>query len=351
MKKVFAYLILIIFTAVFFISASNSVMIKLAPFRYDWESPLGADNYINGDLYGFSYLPMFAVRKPKVILPPLLSQERKHIDFFCVCDSYIWSFKLRDSALYGVNKYYQVRWAHEGALVQNIDTTKTNVLLIEITERLVLKYLTDTSEIYSKLIIENFPHERGVIKPNETLLERVDRILANPLLERNLEFNLYDYRIFTPLKELKAQINYTLFERVNSDVVVSSDKKYLFYAPTVDTSSDISSFRYVSDEKILYTVNSLNTILDYYLKCGFDYVYLSIIPNPVSILDSKRMNYNNLITRIQNHPKLNIKYIDAYHLLTQEPQKVYEKSDSHWNGYGLNLWLNELNILLKSISN
>src|ERR1700722_5133317 len=120
--------------------------------------------------------------------------------------------------------------------------------------------------------------------------------LPNPSLEDNLQFNLFDYHIFTPLRELKAFLNYWLFgHTIDNAVVVSSGEHYLFYAKTVNEPD--GSFSAVSNNEINQLVQTLNSIYVHYKNLGFDEVFFSPIPNPVVILDDEHKKYNELIPR------------------------------------------------------
>ncbi len=356
MKRVFAYIVLNTFLIIYFISSYSPVMKKIAQFRYDWDSPLGSDNYKYGDLFGFSYLPDFKLIEKKIPPAKENSFEDKKIDFYCVCDSYLWSFPFNDSTLYNVNKYNQSRWLYDEKIITSIDTTKINFMLIEMAEWYSREFLTDSSDIFSRINVKN-PNPsfvdtsaKNTIQNSFSFIKIIDKVFANKWLNRNLEFNLFDYSFLTPLKELKAQFNYKIFDKVNSEVEFSSNKEFLLYKPTIDTASNQSSFKYLGDAEVNNMVDRLNKINDYYIKRGFDYVYFSIIPKPVSIIDPNLMKYNQLITRIQSNPALKIKYIDAYNILKKEPGKVYQRSDTHWNSYGFGLWVTELNNTLKKIS-
>ncbi len=76
---------------------------------------------------------------------------------------------------------------------------------------------------------------------------------------------------------------------------------------------------------------------------GFNEVYLSIIPNKVSILAPNLGDYNYVLERIQQHPDLKAKYLDIYSIFKKQSQKVYSKSDTHWNCNGSSIWQGVVN--------
>lgn len=324
-------------------------MRKLAPLRYELKGALGADNYKYGDLYGFSYLPLFKVNYT-IIPPPVQLEKNKNINFYCICDSYIFGYPIGDSLLYGVNRYIQSRWFFDEVINEEIDTTKTNFLMIEMAERNTRFFLSDSSDIYSKLIPANYPVNNNSVSYKKDLKQNVEKVFSNTFINKNLEFNIFDYSFLTPLKEFKASMNYELFNRYNTDVVMSGNKRFLFYKPTVDTTTKESSFKYLSEKECSDMTSHLNSIYEYYHRRGFKYIYFSIIPNPVSLIEPSYSKYNELITKIQNDPNLKVPFLDAQSILSNDPEKFYKKSDTHWNSYGFNMWLNKLNEILKKIS-
>jgi hypothetical protein len=100
------------------------------------------------------------------------------------------------------------------------------------------------------------------------------------------------------VKELKANINYKLFNRVDKGVAVSTDKKRLLVNSTVDTASTLSDFRNISHKEIGTLIGNLDAANHYYRSIGFKKVILTIIPNAVSVYDENRMPYNRLLERV-----------------------------------------------------
>ncbi|CAN5588582.1 hypothetical protein BH10BAC5_BH10BAC5_06830 [soil metagenome] len=361
MKKAACFIILLFFIGIYLISAYNPIMKKIAPFRYALNSPFGADNYRFGDLFGFSYLSDFKIKEDKGKINIQPNNLKKNINFYCVCDSYLWSFPFHDSVLFGVDKYYQSRWTYDEFLDENLDTSKINFLMIEMAEWYSKDFLSDSTDIYSRIKVKTntgnnsfdnqFKFANSQNKPNADFLTKFNKAIANKWINRNLEFNLFDYSFLTFFKELKANLNYKLFDRINSDIELSQSREYLFYKPTIDTNSTQSTFRFISDEEVVRMVNKINEIYYYYKAKGFDYIYFSIIPKPVTIIEPDRMpNNNQLIQRIQNNKNLKAPVIDAYSILKKIRNNAYQKSDTHWTPIGFNLWVSELNNILKKLS-
>jgi hypothetical protein len=77
-------------------------------------------------------------------------------------------------------------------------------------------------------------------------------------------------------------------------------------------------------------------------------VYISIIPNPVTLLQPE--HYNGLIPRLQKTGLLNgMKMIDIYDAYSKasDPGALYRVGDTHWNNNGMQVWLKTVNAELK----
>ena len=321
-------------------------MKKIAPYRYELSSPLGSDKYKYGDLYGFSYLSDYKIKPEK---KPLLINnclEPRNINLYMICDSYLWSFVKTDSIFCNVNKLKYVRWAYGEQIDEPMDTSKLNILIIEASERQVRKLLSDTVEMYSSMRVYKNGSDLFLKPEPETLWHKIQRYLFNEFINQNIEFNLFEYNFLTHLKELKADLIYKIFNRTNNDVTVSTDKKYLFYGATTDITKNTSSFSYLSDEEISDIVYCVNNAYRHFKVLGFDEIYLSIIPNPVTILDPGIGKYNDLINRIQNRNDLEIPLINVFPLFKSAKNEIYYRSDSHWNYDGFQIWVNETNKIL-----
>jgi hypothetical protein len=87
----------------------------------------------------------------------------------------------------------------------------------------------------------------------------------------------------------------------------------------------------------------MNRLYQYYRAKGFDEVYFSIIPNPVTILYPEMGKYNEIISRVMHHPNLKVPVIDVYDQFRSAAVRIYSKADTHWSVNGFNIWLNEFN--------
>ena len=281
------------------------------------------------------------------------------INLYCICDSYLWSFVISDSIFCGVKKYRFTRWGLESPLEVELDTAKINVLLIERVERNFM-FVPFSYYIHNVKFIQKDKFDKKISKKivkqeasmlfvNKELLLKYSNMLANSNINQNLEFNLFDYAIFSPLKEMKAEINYQLFGKTNKDICIIPGYPYLFYRTTVEPKSPGSSFYPITDEKIHDAVVCLDSVYTFFRSNGFDEVCFTIAPNPVSIICPGYSHYNNVIKRVQNHPKLIMPMINIFDKLDSAKFQVFFNSDTHWNSNGFNLWVNEFNKYLGTV--
>jgi hypothetical protein len=348
---------LVILSILFFwllvVATTRDYMIELKNSRYGNKSLLRSDRYRYGDLYGFCYLPRFRNVPPTQVTIPLLPQTQDTcIRLVALCDSYFWSSIKNDSILNGVKDVTYIKW-NASSLKETvvIDTTKPNVLLIETIER-ELRSKFDTSFVYNKLKIEQMERkigvQNGIVKSEATTYSFWGK-LFNSEIDKNLEFLLFDVSFWTPLKELKATLNFEFFDKTDHDVQVSKTKDFLYYFNTTDSTLSNSSFYPWTDLEVTEGVRSLNIIYDHYKKLGFDEVYFSIAPNPVSIVEPTYGTYNQLIPRIYAHPELRVPIIDIFNEFKASKVNLYRPSDTHWNPNGFYLWVNKFNQRVDSL--
>ena len=311
-------------------------MKDLTKYRYSLASKIPSDKYRFGDLYGFSYLRPY---KQRGLFPedlrPYYVKERfpTGVELYAIVDSYIWSFVPNDSLFQNADAFHATRWDYT-AKQYALNSTKHNVLLLEMVERRVRYTAPDTASFYKHLRVVDSPAKESVsdIYPTTWWTSHVFK----PNIEQNLEFNLFEYPFFTPFKEAKAWLNYQIFNRTSQDVVLSKTRKQLYYTQTVDSTESNSSFRHVRAGEVDTMVTCLNLVYAHYRKAGFDEVYLAIMPNPVTILEPHLGRYNGLIPRLQKNPKLQMPVIDVYNKLQHLKRKpIYQVSDTHWDKDGL----------------
>lgn len=356
LKKILYIFIGILLLAVLVIGNSNSLLMLYNSHPYSPKSIFESDRKKYGDLYAMSLLPKCKAHTDlskttvDVIIHDIPRKNNLHILGDC---NLAMPYVTADSIFSGIKdlKFYDFR---QGDNIIQIDTTETNILLIERTERAML-YFVDTNYITNKLSINKKRYvEETRAKSFLYYIEIAPKIIGsnwhNNNINRNIESILFDFNPILKIREWKASFNYFAFGRTDPKIVMSPDEKYQLYAVTVDTNSVNSSFRAISDNNINSVVYALNDAYNYYLSQGFDYVFLSIIPNTATILYPNLGKLNNIVPRIQNHPDLEIPVINVYNKFKESDKKLYFNSDTHWNKDGFNIWLNQFNKELAKIS-
>lgn len=315
-----------------------------------------SDKWAYGDLYGVCFLPQYKFKlEPFKQYPHQPGRQSTNKILYIIGDSY-----LADKTLSGAfdifdNVIFLDRRFAFGPI--KLDSTKQNYMMMEFSERNLNGYdINKTYEIRwapndikNAVNVSNKPLPGGTPLPHESLFERLGRIIFHKDLSRNLELILFDNKLATPFKEAKASLNYKLFNRIANEIVVSTDKKRLLFNTTVDTSSVQSAFRQKTEQDLDSIVNNLDIAKKYYLSLGFKKVFLSVIPNPVSVYDDKRMPYNHLLERVEQKTDLTV--VPLYNIFKADKRNLFYRSDSHWNPQGLDIWVHEANKVLTSAVN
>jgi hypothetical protein len=380
MKKFALYLTAFLTLIVYFLACSESFM---KSFTAEWDNRgkpqfLHLDKYKYGDLYGLSYLRKFKIpTNGKLYADDRIAPggNQKDIDLWMIGDSFLaYAFKPEDGApfLYKTRLRY-FWWELNDKTGKEVyrEEGKLNVLIIETTERFVRdKYGSEQAaeKILSRYQIrENGNQENSNDRPpaiassgdseQATLRSRLESLTEKKIVPENFSQNieklLFGYEFFAPLKEAKSELNYRLFGRTAPLVYVSRNGENLFYSKTVYPAWKESSFRPVTDEELKEIVKNMNIIRDRYRKKGFDEVFFSLLPNPVTMIDPGIMPYSNLIPRLQNHPELKDRFIDVYSKMKtiEKPEDLFWRNDSHWNSNGFRLWVDQANKKLEEFAN
>jgi len=313
-----------------------------------------SDKWRYGDLYGLCYLPEYKFKlEPFKKYPKASGKSVTNRVLYVIGDSFL-ADKTLNGAFDGFDdvKFLDRRFPF-GPIV--LDSTKQNYLVMEFGEWGLVGYNIDKtfqtmwSKGYLKVKV-NF-NTTAARKPTvynlpNTFWDRLNNTLFNKNLSRNLETLLFDDKLFTPAKELKAELNYKLFDRVDKGVAVSTDKKRLLVNSTVDTTSILSDFRNISDKEIGTLINNLDAANHYYRSIGFKKVILTIVPNAVSVYDQHRLPYNRLLERVERDNRFTV--VDVYKQFKDAPVNLYYRSDTHWNPEGLDLWVKAMNKSMES---
>ncbi len=328
---------------IFLLSSSDnkSLMEWWADFRVD-KLQWYFTSVRHGDLFSNCFLPGFT--DTAYIPMKKYPEEQSNTDLYIIHDSYL-ADKVGKENFKNIDKLFMSDLRGQGRTVHP-DTNKRNILILELAERSIWRIL-DTNSLYVTFRQGGVPISRRKIESkNESWL--ISGWL-NPNLEKNLEFNLFDYELLIPLKSAKAWMNYYGLGKVSGDVQVSRSGKYLLLDETVNPQSVSSSFYPHAPDWATFFISKFNRFRDIYLKEGFDEVYFSIIPNPADIVDPGRGTYNNAIIDLESHPQRTIPFIDVFNTFKSTRKHIFLRDDTHWNGNGLQIWVDEVNrsILLR----
>ena len=121
--------------------------------------------------------------------------------------------------------------------------------------------------------------------------------------DRRLEYILFNFRPMLLVKELKAQLVLSLFNRTHPGAIISKNHEHLFYDAEASPKHNLSSFTVIPNSSIDTVVTNMNSIRAHYLGLGFDDVYFCMIPNKVTVCEPRRFQHNNQIARIEQHPR------------------------------------------------
>ena len=353
LKKIIRDILIIAGLFVLWASTSRNAMKFISDRRCDDSSWFGTYQGNKGDLVAFAYLDKvkkFDSRKPHWFKRPAYDGTGNLV-LYLSGDSY--TEKIPDTALAGLYAYKFGRRFRK-SFEYTIDTSRQNLLVIQIAERYTRDYFgttrifqdvckavpgnnTVTSDIPEVPHAKYFPGLFTILNPDN---------FFNKNINQNLQYNLFNYNFIVPAMMYKALFNYSVFDRASGDVVISQDKKQLFYKETVTANDISSSYSPLSPEDITSIINNLNVIYDHYKADGFTDVYLSIIPSTASVMQPQW--YNHFIPLVQKDPRLKMKIIDAYSVYSISPDKYFLPGDVHWNNDGMQVWISQLNKILES---
>lgn len=299
--------------------------------RWLYQIGVVADDYRYGDLYRLSALRPFKYPQP---VCPAASRNRDtaRTHLYIIGDSFTEPKRLGQSD-FRVSRYVRVAWEQPQRV--KLDATKRNVLLLETVER----HLRERArKPMTELVV--VADTSRLAQPSWK--QRVGNDLHRTDVEERLQTVLFSQNWAFWFQELKASLTLCWFGRADAKVSLSRDHRAIFLGSDTDSAKSLSSFSPVSDAEVAQIVDSLNATADRYRRLGFDEVYLSLIPNKVSILEPHRGFYNHLIERVQAHPALRVPVVDTYSVFKRAHRSPYLPGDTHWNCGGRQLWLRQV---------
>lgn len=330
MRKIVASFILIICTTLLGIGYQSDWMSSVSKWMYGSKSLLGSDKYRYGDLYGLSYYPAFRIEKEEEKLPAYsVTSKMKDINLTIIGDSYTYSFIDEQVQNFERVKDFQfASWEDRNKLKIPSPSTAKNILLIEIVERNAI----------AKLKEEEFKKCFQLQKDRPAYKEKL-----SVTVENNLEFLLFEHRLFSSIKEFKTSILHQLFGKIPGDVVLSKDGKNLYLRETMEGETSSNSFNELHKTSYQAFENHVNKMYDKGKALGYDEVWLLIAPNPVRALQTENKQANALFTYLEKSTTLKMKFLNILPALSKHPKSNFFVSDTHWNLNGAYLYRNLVN--------
>ncbi len=348
MKRILFSILAILFLALLVISSNKPWMEAIADYRFyspwDWLGP-----HKHGDLYNLCFIQDY--KEP--ITEPVFKKyntEKKNTDLYILHDSYL-QYILNTNNFRGIDSLQQIDYRNRPA-TKVLNPARASVLIIETAQRYARWRLQNPLYYINALVIaKQIPGRQEEAQYiQEDTSNWITSLLAkrfNPNINSNLEFNLFDYAAFSPVRGWKSGLNYGLFNKLNKQIVISKDRKYLLLEETVDTLLNTGIYTPLPEAELDSMVAHMALIRNHFLGCGFKEVYYSIIPNTITVLDSNyfpQREGNGLIYKIKAKAESRqIPYIDIYSLFLKNPDKMYKHGDSHWTDAGKQIWIDQVN--------
>jgi hypothetical protein len=360
MKKIAAYMCVMIGLVILVVSSSSSLSNRI----WMWNNRhaltdawWGKHNSKGGGLTAMAYLDdIKKFEEPKYYhFDTPADNGVKNIDLYVWGDSY--TEDVPGYAFANTHAYHYKNYVN--GMTYSLDTSKINILIFEVSERLLLDRY-DNYSIFDRLkkqevsepastSAESQPSAKGDEAPKPKTRFAFNKNFS-PVINKNLEYLIFDYNFINRVRRFKADMNYQLYNRASGDVAISENGKYIFYKPTIMPNGSYSIYRPFSDEELSGLVHILDDIYEHYKKEGFTEIYFSPIPNTASVLQPE--GYNGLIPRIQKNPAMKIPCFDVFTIFknAQQPEKFFQTGDTHWNNNGMQVWLGLVNNELRKKS-
>jgi hypothetical protein len=328
MQKYLKYIALVFFGFLWFLGCSKTVSKTLFEYK------ILKDEYRYGDLYRLSNLPQFRV--PVEVCEPNNYSKKADLALYLAGDSFTEEGRVGSQDL--ASSFFR---AQVGLASQQLpDSKKKKILIIETVER----HFRERFALPWQNWVKTPSH---LAHPQEDVFQKA-LTFSLPYNAQLHEGEMFGFDFMLRLKELKAMLNYYLFDRLDPKVKLSPNGEHLLYY--LDSSPGISSsFDSVTDAEIDKLVANVNLTYAYYQSLGFDEVILSIIPNKTSILGRDLGNYNFLIKRIEQHPDLKMPFVSILEDFERNGARMYDKGDTHWNCSGKKIWIKKINQKISDI--
>lgn len=342
--KALKLVVLTCFSAIWLLGISNYDVF----FPTLFEKGILIDSYRYGDFYNLTHLSQFKEEMVKCPTePPVEKETSKPIHLYAIGDSFLEPQRI-DSADFLADKFKYFHWDHK--LYHKLDTNAINVILLESIERHFRQHIDATQYVESFIphdstYVENTARERRG-------MARLDELLNSERIEGQLGMLFNSNPLGMKFKQFRSDFNYNVFDRTESSVTISDDKKHIVYYLDTDSLNfpHTSGFAQIRESKIDSIVDGVNKLRAELIEQGFDHVLFSIIPNKSTIVMPEYGTYNHLIERLQSHPKLKTPFVSVIDEYRAMGEKAYLKSDSHWTCDARLVWLRKMNLMLNKIT-
>ncbi len=287
-----------------------------------------------GDLYRFANLPQFKQLQPecKRQFSQVDTSLKENVALYTIGDSFLEYWRIND-ADFNYKFYRNIHWYEEKVQII-LDTTKTNILVIECAERHSRERFGQVPANYK--VVDSLDYSDWKAPSR---WETFKKNMFTPETPDHLEHMLFSGDWILPLKEFKARLTLNLFDRVNASASLSKDKKHIFYYKDTDTTLINSSYSKLPDAEIDKMVLNMDSTVKAYKAKGFKQVFVSLIPSKASILAPNDGVYNHLVERFEAKAKGKFPVIDIYQQYAKNREKVFEFNETHWTCFGKNIWL------------
>ncbi|MCW3121601.1 MAG: hypothetical protein JWQ38_1093 [Flavipsychrobacter sp.] len=344
MKTIASWLFIVLGIGVLISGTSRNVMAYVSKAKQHSAGWWGEHQCNCGDLTNMSYLDdidVFHTPKDYQFKKPIDNVRNKQTDLYLYGDSYVED--VPSFVFAGIHAFHAGR-AQYTDLLYTLDRTKKNVLIIERSERYIRSEYRNL-ELFNHLKQKDTADPKQVLAAGNTENGGVLAGMFNKNLNQNLEYLLFNMNIVNRPRNMKADMNYYLFNRGSGNAVIADAGNHLFLKETVDATGGHSSYSFVNDEIVDGYARNLHDIYTHYRLEGFDEVYFSFIPNPASLIQPA--NYNRMLPKLQSRMPEHV--IDMYTTFKNHgnPKQFYRAGDTHWNDRGMQLWLTMVNEKLK----
>jgi len=350
MKRIVFSVFAFIFLALLIISNNKEWMLRISDYRFASHSEC-LDPHKHGDLYSMCYMQKY---KEPIAEPAFrkYNSARRNTDLYIMHDSYLQN-RLSSTNFKGIDSLQQIDY-RGGPSTIRLDSGKTSVLIIETAQRYARWRLQNPFYYINQLHIAGKEKSGTETAPptasdadTSSWLNDLKGIVYNPNINSNLEYNLFDYSLFSPLRGWKSSLTNFLFGKPDNRLVISTDKQYLMLKETVDTAQNTGIYNHLAESELDSLTAHMQQIRLHFIQAGFKEVWFSVIPNTVTVVDSTYLPQhpgNGLMYKLKNKTgNLHIPYIDVYSLFIKQADKMYKHGDSHWSPAGKQIWIDEVN--------